>query len=82
MIEAKELKIAKEVDDVLIAMAELVKVIKNKGDYSSLMDEFVAAVSGVDQIDDELKEDFYAVVSTIGYRAGDIAKAFKKEDAA
>lgn len=81
-IEKKEVEYAKEIDDVMVLVYEVVKVIKEKGNYAELVDELVAAVSGADQIKDELK-DIRAVSNSVLPRALDIIALFssdKKEE--
>ena len=83
MIENKEVKIAKQIDDVMALVVKLVETIKNKGDYASLLPELIDAVSGVEEIPAELKADMFACIDTVLLRGTQIAKIFvpvKKEE--
>jgi len=82
MIEKKEVNVAVQTDDVMALVVELIRVIKEKGDYTSLMDELIAAVSGIDEIPAEFKGDLKASIDTILLRATEIAFMFvpKKEE--
>ena len=80
MLEERMLKIAKETDDVIVCAVELVKCIKKKGDYASLVDDLIVAVDGVGQISEEMKHT-KEFINTIGSRIGDFVDAFSsKED--
>ena len=50
MIETVEVKQAKEINDVMNLVVELIKVVKTGGDYTSLMDELITAIDGVGEI--------------------------------
>ena len=76
MIIKKEIMIAKELDDVMVLFVELVKTIKNKGDYTSLLDELIGAINGADEILVEVKENLKASIDTVMLRANDIAEVF------
>ena len=78
MIEQVEVKRAKEINDVMTLIVELVKVIKTKGDYTSLMDELIDAIDGVGEISTEIKEDLATCINTVGGRAGEIVAPFLK----
>ena len=79
MIQKKEVEYAKEVDDVLILVIELVKDIKAKKAIAEIAAEnfpnLIAALSGLDSAPEELKNKAVAL-ETIGYRLGDLANAF------
>lgn len=55
---------------------EVASIIKNKGEYTSLMDELIKAIEGVGEIDDEVKEAFFVSVKTIMDKAVDLADVF------
>lgn len=80
-IVTKEVQVAKELDDVLVLVKEVVRTVKEKGDYSSLMDELVAAVAGSTEIPAEA-ENKLAAFNTVALRAGEIADLFIAKDAA
>ena len=75
MIENKEVKVAKELDDVLALVEEVVKVVKNKGEYTELMDELITAITNVRDIAEESK-DKVAFYNTITLRISSIANIF------
>jgi hypothetical protein len=83
MVEKKEIMIAKEVDDVMVFIIELLKDIKEKKDVSALVAEnltnLINAIGGIDQMSDELKDE--ALFATIGYRLGEVAGIFLKKSA-
>ena len=84
MLVQKEVKIAKEADDVMALVVELVKHFragKKPAEMTELLDEFVAAVSGADQIDDELEANKEAVINTVLLRAGEIASVLLEKKA-
>lgn len=78
MIEVVEVKRAKEINDVMNLVVEVIKVVKAKGDYTELLDELIAAIDGVGEIGSEIKEDLAACINTVGGRAGDIVAPFIK----
>jgi hypothetical protein len=72
MIIEKNVKIAKELDDVFVLIEKLAVTIKTKGDYLALMPELINAISGVDQLDDEFKADIEAFINTAILRTNSI----------
>ena len=78
-IEKREVSYAKEMDDVLVLVIQLLNTIKNKGDYTALIGALVTAVDGVTNIPEEFK-DMDAFLSTVGYRMGQIPAIFLKKD--
>lgn len=81
-IEKKEIDFAKETDDVMKLVVELVKTIKEKGDYANLLDELIEAINGIDEVSAEYKSNLKAVINTVQLNVTDIAMIFiKKEDA-
>ena len=78
MIEKREINIAREIDDVFVLVIEVIKVVRNGGEYTNLIDELINAVNGIDDIPEELK-DLKAVINTVGVRVGDIVEAFAKK---
>lgn len=77
-IKDKSIKYAKEVDDVLVLVEAAIYNRKNKEQLSKLLPQLMDAISGIEDIDDEVAEDRGAVLSTIGYRLGTIANAVLK----
>lgn len=88
MIEDKQLPMAKETDDVLTMIVELIEDIKAGKSYMTIAGENLPnlkdALDGIDKIDDEYKEDMRVALATIGYRSGEIAGVLlkKKEESA
>ena len=74
-MSTKEVKIAKEADDVLALVEAVIKTVKEKGEYTDLVDELVAAITGADQIAEEAK-DVEALMNTVGLRVSSIANLF------
>lgn len=79
MIETKSLPIAKETDDAMLLLVALVKDIKAKKSATEIgvdcLPKLMEAVSGIDQVDDEAKENKEVVLATVGYRTGELAGA-------
>lgn len=75
MIEQRQVAVAKELDDVLVLVKEVVKTVKEKGDYATLLDELIAAVTGAQTIPDEL-DNKLAAYNTVALRVGEIADLF------
>lgn len=77
-IQQKQIDYAKEVDDVLVLVVELVKDIKAKKDMAALAAEnlpnLMNAIGGLDQVGDEFKNK-QVVLSTVGYRVGELSGA-------
>lgn len=77
-IQKKEIEYAKELDDVMVLVVELVKDIKAKKDVAALAAEnlpnLMNAIGGLDQIGDEFKNK-PVLLSTIGYRTGELGGA-------
>ena len=74
-IEKIEINYAKELADVFKLIKELVKCIKEKGDYTSLVDELVTAINGVDDIPAEFKADIEAFINTCAVETNGIVWA-------
>lgn len=65
----------KEMDEVLKFVVDLIKTIKNKGDYTSLLPSLIAAIEGVSEIPAELK-DTVALINTGALFVADLAEVF------
>lgn len=80
----KEIKVVvlKELTEVFDFTAALVKCIKEKGDYATILPKFVAAIEGISEIPAELKET-PELITTCALGASNIANVFveKKSDA-
>lgn len=78
-IEKKELDYAKEVGDVGVLLAELVEDLRAKKPAETVLAEniqnLVAAIDKVDQVDDEMKANRKAALATIGYHTGELTDA-------
>lgn len=79
-IERREVMYADQLDDVMLLVVEMIRVIKEKGDYSSLVDDLVKAISGIEEIPQEFKANKEAFVNTVLLRASEIAFMFVKEE--
>lgn len=74
----KEVEICKETQEVLELLVGIVKCIKKKEDWTSLVDELVSAVEGMSEIPDEVKST-KEFISTIGLSVADFVEAFSAE---
>lgn len=79
-IEQKQVEYAKEVDDVLVLLVELVKDVKAKKDLGAIAAEnlpnLMAAITGADQVGAEVQANKAVVLQTVGHRLGDLASVF------
>jgi hypothetical protein len=79
MIVEKNLKVAKEVSDVGEALVGIVKAFRAGKPVQEVavgeLPKVLAALDGVDQIDDELKADRKVALATLGYHTGELADA-------
>lgn len=71
----REVEVLKEMCEIGDFVAKLIKTIKEKGDYATLMPDFIAAVEGITELPEEVK-DTTALVSTSVYIANNIAQVF------
>jgi len=81
-IEQKSIAIAKEADDVMKLVVEVVKHFRaGKGikEAAELLDELMAAIAGADQIDDELRANKEAVFNAVLIGASSIVAELLKE---
>ena len=73
-----QVEVAKEIDDVLVLVKELVADIKAKKDAATLMAEniqhLMTAIEGIDKIPQELKEELSEVIMSGMVRTGEIIK--------
>lgn len=78
-IEKKEVSYAKELDDCMVLVVELIKDIKAKKGVSELMSEnlgnLIAAIGGIDQVAGELESNKEVALETIGFRVGELSNA-------
>lgn len=75
-VQTKNVEYSKEIDDCMVLFCEIVRNRKNKEDLTSLMDELMNALAGVDQVDDEVAQSRKVAFQTIGYRTGELTEAF------
>lgn len=79
-IQKKEVEYAKEVDDVMVLVLELLKDIKEKKPVATLalenLQNLMNAMNGLDQVDEEVKANKAVVLATVGGRMGEIAGVF------
>lgn len=82
----QELDCAKEVADVMNLVVELVADLKAKKSLPDFVSEnlthLLAAIEGLDQVDDELAANRKAVLATVGYKTGELADALLAAPAA
>jgi hypothetical protein len=72
MIVPNSLPEAKETGDVGRLLVDLVKVLKTKGDYTSILPDLITAIDGIGQIGPEEKADKEVFAATIGYHLAKI----------
>lgn len=79
MIIDKNVKVAKETSEVMDLLVTLVKDIKAKKTASQIagdtLSKLMTAIEGIDQVDDEAKENLSVMLATVGYSTGDLAGA-------
>lgn len=68
----RTVQVAKETDEVLSLVVELVKVVRAKGDYTSLVDDLVKAIDGVAEIPKEARENLSAVLASASVRVAEV----------
>lgn len=71
-------KVPAQVDDVMLLLVKLVSVLKQKGDYTSLVADLVKAVDGVSEIPEEVKDAPWELVNSVAFHSIEIAKALVK----
>ena len=78
-IEKKEVEYAKEIDDVAVLLVAVVKDVRQGKTAAEIANgaitKLIAALAGVDQMDDEAKLNRKVAMQTIGYRTGELADA-------
>lgn len=75
-IQKREVEFAKEADDVILLVIELVKNRKEQAPITDLLDELMSAIGGIGDVTAEASEHRKVLLQTIGYRAGELADAF------
>jgi hypothetical protein len=75
-IVQKQVGVAKEVDDIMVLIIEVVKNRQHKDNLADLLPSFMNAINGADQIGSELKLDRKAVLQTVGLRVAELTEAF------
>ncbi len=85
MLIKKEVDIAKEADEVMEAVVSIVKDLKAGKTIQEVgagnLPKILAAVQGIDQLDDEMAQNKGVVLATIGYRSGELAGALLEKKA-
>lgn len=76
-----EIEVLKELTEVFDFTAALVKCVKDKGDYATILPKFISAIEGISEIPAELKET-PELITTCALGASQIAQVFveKKSD--
>lgn len=73
----KTIKVAKETDEVMDLVVEVVKAVRGKQEYTAVVDELLKAIEGAPEVGKEA-EDKQIFINTIGARSGDLYDAFQK----
>lgn len=85
-IETKQIEYAKEIDDATKLLVELVADLRAKKSISEIAAEnipnLLAALDGIDQVDDEFEENRKVALATVGYRAGELTDALLPQKSA
>ena len=80
MIEDRNIKVAKEIDDVMLILPSLIRAIRAGKPVAEIVaTEFanlISAVQGADQVSAELATERKVALQTIGYRSGELVDAF------
>lgn len=78
-IEKRQVEYAKEIDDVAVLLVDIVRKAREGVDPATIasgsITNLVTALSGVDQLDDEVRANRKVALQTIGYRTGDLTDA-------
>ncbi len=72
----KTVEVTKEIDDVMVLLVNAVKNRKNGENLSNLMGDLASAISGIEDIDNELADSRKIALATIGSRFGELVDAF------
>jgi hypothetical protein len=77
MIKTKDVtvKVAQELDDVLVLVKDAVLMVKQGGDITSLVPELIKAIDGVAEVPASFTEALPIAVSTVSLRVAEIAAA-------
>lgn len=68
------ISVPKEVDDVLVLLCDLVKVVKAKGSYVPVIEELVQTISEFPAVPGELKQDLADSLDAVALRGIQIAQ--------
>ena len=79
-IVTKEVRIADELNDVMDLIKAIIVTVKDGGDYAGLVSELISAITGIDKIPAEFKEDIQACINTVTLASTDIAFLFVKSN--
>jgi len=79
MIIKKEVEFAKEIGEVLSFAVAIIKVVKEKGDYTPLIGDLVKAIDGLSDFKEEIKN-IPALTVTGADAVGKIIELFIKKD--
>lgn len=76
-VELKDVTVSipKQVDDVLLLLVDAVKVLKAKGDLSSLLPQLISAIDGVGSVPEEAQAALFETLDAVALRGVQIAKA-------
>jgi hypothetical protein len=71
----RTVKVAKESDEVLALVVQLVKTVRTGGDVTSLVPALITAIDGVSNVDDEISEALGPVLNAVSTRLGEVVAA-------
>ncbi len=79
-IQKREVEYAKELDDCAALLVHIVRDVKAGKTAAEIasgsLQDLMTAMSGIDQVDDELAANRKVALQTIGYRTGELTDAF------
>lgn len=82
-IETKQTLVAKELSDAMVLLVEVVKQARAGKPLADIVSGslplMIAAIAGIDSVDDELGANFEVALATIGSHAGELVAALLKK---
>ena len=74
----KEFNYSKDLAECFELVSELIKTIKEKGDYSQVIAKLIPAIDGIGNVDDDLKADKMSVAIPALEFGNSVYEIFKK----
>lgn len=71
----RTIKVAKESDEVLALVVQLVKTVRTGGDYTALVPALITAIDGVGHVPEEASEALGAVLAAVSTRLSEVVTA-------